>query len=150
MYSERKIDDIVRNVSLIKTALQGSIPENHSNNHHVSPETTSQSVAVVSASDESERTTKRQTVQLAKQKNASSWDHSVQIIEFVKSVAESSTPIVDNGLASSLKRLGHAMTNPSSESQLPGITALSGSQPQPSPVPPLGIVLPLLRWVKGT
>lgn len=92
---------------------------------------------------------KRQTVQSEKQKNPPTWDHSIQIIDFVKSVAESSTPGNDDKLSFSLKSLGRVMTNQSVGSQVPGIAAFSGIQSESLPIPPSSYVLPLLRWVKG-
>ncbi|KAG4261704.1 hypothetical protein FPRO04_08503 [Fusarium proliferatum] len=143
---ERKIDDISRDVSSIKTLLAGL------DLNRVTPAQTSQEqrrLASISPSPaEANKSDKPRPSDSAAPPPR--WDYSAHIIDFVQSI------IQDNGSVqadtewsntiSSLKSLVNALKN---------TQMTRGQQPKPHeslesiPTPPLEAVVEILRWVKG-
>ena len=146
--SEQKIDEIARDVHDIKTTLRGTGNRitNKVNRTLQLPEAYADGSK--SYTSEDERVSRRPKVELTQPKLVSSWDHSVQIIDFVKAVVEDGSRCASqDSLYHSLKRLLSSMEDTSAISvprRSTNLEPLGGID-----MPPLDAVLDLLRWVKG-
>ncbi|PNP56329.1 hypothetical protein FNYG_15364 [Fusarium nygamai] len=143
--SERKIDDISRDVSSIKTLLAG-LELNRATSTQTSQEQP-RSASLSSSPAEAINSKKSQSADRAALPPR--WDYSAHIIDFVQSI------IRDNGsvqgdtewgsTVSSLKILVNALENPHmTRSQQPK----PHEPPESIPTPPLEAVVQILRWVK--
>ncbi|KAF5624074.1 uncharacterized protein FTJAE_10399 [Fusarium tjaetaba] len=143
--SERKIDDISRDVSSIKTLLAG-LELNRATSTQTSQEQ-HRSPFVSPSPAEAINSKKSQSADRAALPPR--WDYSAHIIDFVQSI------IRDNGsvqgdtewssTVSSLKSLADALENPDiTRSQQPK----PHEPPESIPTPPLEAIVQILRWVK--
>ncbi|KAF5605611.1 hypothetical protein FPCIR_303 [Fusarium pseudocircinatum] len=143
--SERKIDDISRDVSSIKTLLAG-LELDRATSTQTSQEQP-RSASVSSSPAEAISSKKSQSADRAALPPR--WDYSAHIIDFVQSI------IWDNGsvradtewssTVSSLKSLANALEHPHmTRSQQPK----PHEPPESIPTPPLEAIVRILRWVK--
>ncbi|KAF4490466.1 hypothetical protein FAGAP_10763 [Fusarium agapanthi] len=143
--SERKIDDISRDVSSIKTLLAG-LDLNRVTSAQTSQEQHS------SASISSNPAEANNSGNLRPPDTAAPpprWDHSAHIIDFVQSIIRGNLLVQADtewsSTVSSLKSLANALENPQmTQSQQP-----KPHEPLESiPTPPLEAIVQILRWVK--
>lgn len=82
------------------------------------------------------------------------WDHSAQIIDFVRAVVEDrDSRIVGpeaSEVLSSLRKLVPALEDPAAQGSLYFSTLKPAKHPINPPMPPLDAILTLLRWAKGS
>ncbi|EWG56011.1 hypothetical protein FVEG_14103 [Fusarium verticillioides 7600] len=143
--SERKIDDISRDVSSIKTLLVGlelnrATPTQTSQKQPRSASVSPSRAEVIS----SEKSQSADRAALPPR-----WDYSAHIIDFVQSIIQDNGPVQGDiewsNTVSSLKSLANALENPHiTRSQQPK----PHEPPESIPTPPLEAIVQILRWVK--
>ncbi|KAF5624584.1 hypothetical protein F52700_9753 [Fusarium sp. NRRL 52700] len=142
---ERKIDDISRDVSSIKTLLAG-LDLNRVTSTQTSQEQNS------SASITTNTTEVNNSGNLPPPDRAAPpprWDYSAHIVDFVQSIIRDNDPVQSDtewsSTISSLKSLVNALENPH-------MTPSQQSKPheplESIPTPPLEVIVDILRWVK--
>jgi hypothetical protein len=143
--SEGKIDDIARDLGAIKLALRGL--DTHKNEGDPIAHSTKQLTQAISIESPIQRW------HTSTQGGEPLWDHSAQIVDFVKAVLDDrDSRDVGKGesdVLSSLRKLAQALQEPVVPSHLFFSKArFVEAEANPS-MPPLEAVVALLRWAKG-
>ncbi|KAF4436610.1 hypothetical protein FACUT_6205 [Fusarium acutatum] len=142
---ERKIDDISRDVSSIKTLLAG-LDLNRATSTQTSQE---QHPSASLSSSPAKANNSRKLRSRDKAAPPPRWDYSAHIIDFVQSIIRDNSSVQEDtewsSTVSSLKSLVNALESPHmTRSQQPK----PHEPPESIPTPPLEAIVKILRWVK--
>ncbi|KAG9495831.1 hypothetical protein J7337_012389 [Fusarium musae] len=142
---ERKIDDISRDVSSIKTLLV-ALELNRATSTQTSQKQP-RSASVSPSRAEAISSEKSQSADRAALPPR--WDYSAHMIDFIQSIIQDNGPVQGDtewsSTVSSLKSLANALENPHiTRSQQPK----PHEPPESIPTPPLEAIVQILRWVK--
>lgn len=140
--SERKIDDIARDIDGIKLLLEGL-------------DRPKESLATIAATQLSQDgLTKLPSVgsESSELVNSPQWDHSVHVIDFIKAVVEnnaSDTEPESRQVVSSLKNLVNSLENPEPAYGLSDMK-MQATNTSTSSLPSIDAVVKVMQWARGT